>query len=166
MDLTATDTQHLRRCIELAAEALEAGDMPFGSLLVDGQGRVLREARNRAVSEDPTCHPELEVAKWAAEHLTAGERAACTVYTSGEHCPMCAAAHAWLGLGRIVYAASSAQLAHWLAEWAAPEQPVAALSIAQVAPRVPVDGPAPELVEAIKALHRRHWLGGLDQPGR
>ena len=27
---------HLRRCVELAAEALEAGDMPFGSVLVDG----------------------------------------------------------------------------------------------------------------------------------
>ncbi len=42
------------------------------------------------------------------------ERVRATVYTSGEHCPMCAAAHAWVGLGRIVYAASSAQLTQWL----------------------------------------------------
>jgi tRNA(Arg) A34 adenosine deaminase TadA len=166
MDLTATDMQHLHRCVKLATEALEAGDMPFGSLLVDGQGHVLREARNRALSVDPTRHPELEVATWAAEHLTEEERAACTVYTSGEHCPMCAAAHGWLGLGRIVYAASSAQLVQWLAEWQAPSQPVAALSISQVAPRVSADGPAPELVETVKALHRRHWLGRLDAPER
>ena len=37
----------------------------------------------------------------------AGGAAACTVYTSGEHCPMCSAAHAWVGLGRIVYAVSA-----------------------------------------------------------
>ena len=55
--------------------------------------------------------------KWSATHLTAGERAAATVYTSGEHCPMCSAAHAWMGLGRIVYAVSSATLSGWLAEW-------------------------------------------------
>ena len=28
------DLRYLRRCVELAAEALEAGDEPFGSLLV------------------------------------------------------------------------------------------------------------------------------------
>src|SRR5690554_6974024 len=44
------------------------------------------------------------------------DRAGATVYTSGEHCPMCAAAHGWVRLGRIVYASSSAQLGHWLAE--------------------------------------------------
>lgn len=32
--------------------------------------------------------------------LTAADRAAATVFTSGEHCPMCSAAHAWAGLGR------------------------------------------------------------------
>jgi hypothetical protein len=45
-----------------------------------------------------------------AAHLTPEQRAGATVYTSGEHCAMCAAAHGWVGLGRIVYASSSAQL--------------------------------------------------------
>ena len=48
------------------------------------------------------------------------ERAGATVYTSGEHCPMCAAAHGWVGLGRVVYVASSAQLAGWLEEMGVP----------------------------------------------
>ena len=38
-------------------------------------------------------------------HLPLAERATTTVYTTGEHCAMCAAAHAWAGLGRVVYAA-------------------------------------------------------------
>ncbi len=33
-----TDLTYLRRCVELAREAFEAGDQPFGSLLVDGAG--------------------------------------------------------------------------------------------------------------------------------
>lgn len=41
---------HVRRSIELAGEALEAGDEPFGSVLVDGDGQVLCEDRNRATT--------------------------------------------------------------------------------------------------------------------
>ena len=33
------DLVHLRRCIELAEKRARAGDHPFGSLLVDGNGR-------------------------------------------------------------------------------------------------------------------------------
>src|SRR5580704_17033916 len=93
---------HLRRCVELAAEAVAAGDFPFGSVLVAGDGRILAEERNRENSTgDATRHPELDLARWAAANMTAEERATATVFTSGEHCPMCAAAHAWVGLGRI-----------------------------------------------------------------
>jgi tRNA(Arg) A34 adenosine deaminase TadA len=145
----------VRRCVELAAEALAAGDEPFGSVLVSADGDVLSEDRNRVASGDRTRHPEFELARWAAEHLTPAERASATVYTSGEHCPMCAAAHAWVGLGRIVYVASSEQLTFWLAELAVPAPPVRALPIREVAPGVLVEGPVPELVEDVRTLHRR-----------
>ncbi|WP_121841957.1 nucleoside deaminase [Streptomyces sp. S5] len=145
----------LRRCVELAAEALDAGDEPFGSVLVDGDGTVRAEDRNRVASGDSTRHPEFALARWAAENLTVAERAAATVYTSGEHCPMCAAAHAWVGLGRIVYAASSEQLTGWLNEWGVPASPVAPLPVAAVAPGVTVAGPAPELTAQVRALHAR-----------
>ncbi|MEV0184973.1 nucleoside deaminase [Streptomyces sp. NPDC050625] len=145
----------VRRCVELAAEALAAGDEPFGSVLVSADGDVLAEDRNRVASGDRTRHPEFELARWAAEHLTPAERASATVYTSGEHCPMCAAAHAWVGLGRIVYVASSEQLTFWLAELAVPASPVRALPIREVAPGVLVEGPVPELVEDVRTLHRR-----------
>jgi tRNA(Arg) A34 adenosine deaminase TadA len=154
---TDRDRRHLSRCVELAAEALEAGDEPFGSVLVGADGTVLAEDRNRVAAGDATRHPEFELARWAAANLTPEQRATATVYTSGEHCPMCAAAHAWVGLGRIVYATSSAQLTQWLAEWGAPPPPVAALPINDVAPGIVVDGPAPEYAEAMKALYEKKF---------
>jgi tRNA(Arg) A34 adenosine deaminase TadA len=150
------ELRQLRRCVELATEALEAGDEPFGSVLVAADGTVLAEDRNRVVSGgDPTRHPELELARWAATHLAPEERAAATVFTSGEHCAMCAAAHGWVGLGRIVYAASSRQLAGWVAELGVPASPVRTLAIQEVVPGLPVEGPAPGLAEAVHDLVRR-----------
>jgi tRNA(Arg) A34 adenosine deaminase TadA len=151
------DLWHLRRCVELAKEALEAGDQPFGSLLVDANGVVRFEDRNRTTGGphggDATRHPEFEIARWSASHLTPDERAGATVYTSGEHCPMCAAAHAWVGLGRIVYAASTAQMVGWLQMWGVTASPVAPLPISTIAPSVQIDGPAPEFAEEMKAMY-------------
>jgi tRNA(Arg) A34 adenosine deaminase TadA len=147
------DLEHLRRCVELARVALDDGDEPFGSLLVDRDGAKRYEDRNRVKHGDQTRHPEFAIARWAVDNMTPDERAGATVYTSGEHCPMCSAGHAWVGLGRIVYAASSQQLSQWLSEWGAPPPPVASLPINSVAPAVTVDGPAPELTDTMKALY-------------
>ncbi|MFF1292387.1 MULTISPECIES: nucleoside deaminase [unclassified Streptomyces] len=150
---------YLRRCVELAAEALEAGDEPFGSVLVGADGEVLAEDHNRVASGDRTRHPEFELARWSAAHMSPEARAAATVYTSGEHCPMCAAAHAWVGLGRIVYVASSEQLAQWLSQLGVPAPPVRTLPVHEVAPEVAVEGPVPALTEEVHALHRRFHQG-------
>lgn len=149
------DLAHLRRCVELAARAVDAGDEPFGSVLVAGDGTVLAEDRNRVASGDRTRHPEFELARWAAAHLGPEERAAATVYTSGEHCPMCAAAHGWVGLGRIVHASSAAQTAAWLEELGVPPAPVRPLPVQDVVPGAVVEGPVAELAEQVRALHVR-----------
>jgi tRNA(Arg) A34 adenosine deaminase TadA len=150
-----SELAHLRRAVQLAADALAAGDEPFGSVLVGADGTVLAEDHNRVASGDRTRHPEFELARWSAAHMTPEERAAATVYTSGEHCPMCAAAHAWVGLGRIVYVASSEQLGAWLTESGVPAPPVRTLPVHEVAPGVTVEGPVPELVGEVRELHRR-----------
>ncbi|MBE0405991.1 nucleoside deaminase [Psychrobacter sp. AOP22-C1-22] len=158
---TDNDMIHLRRCVELAAEALEAGDEPFGSVLVDADGQVLREDRNRANSVDATYHPEIAVAKWAAENMTADARTKAVVYTSGEHCAMCSAAHAWAGLGRIVYVSSSKQLGEWMDEMGVKSSsPINSLSIQEVAPDVAVEGPIAGLDEEVKALQQRSFQKG------
>ena len=159
-EITEADRSYLRRCVELAAEAVAAGDFPFGSVLVGQDVTVLAEDRNREVTTgDPTRHPEFELARWAATNMTAPERAAATVYTSGEHCPMCSAAHGWAGLGPIVYATSTKQMGAWLAELGVGPAPVLPLSIPDVVPGVAVAGPVPELAEQVRELHRRFRSG-------
>ncbi|GIJ30692.1 hypothetical protein Vqi01_58540 [Micromonospora qiuiae] len=69
---------------------------------------------------------------------------------------MCAAAHGWVGLGRIVYVASSEQLAAWLAEMGVPAPPVRSLPVRDVASGVVVQGLVAELAEQVHDLHRRY----------
>lgn len=153
-DMTEDDRDHLRACVDLAEEALDAGDEPFGSVLVDSGGNRLFADRNRVAGGDGTRHPEFAIARWAAQNLTPEQRGSSTVYTSGEHCAMCSAAHAWVGLGRIVFASSTAQLTHWYEEWQIEPGPVAPLPITTVAPTIPVVGPDEELSAEVKELHR------------
>lgn len=147
------DMKHLRRCVELAKTALEKGDEPFGSVLVSADGEVLFEDHNHVAGGDHTQHPEFAIARWAANNMTAEERSRATVYTSGEHCPMCAAAHGWAGLGRIVYASSSEQLAKWLGDMGLPPSRVRNLPIQDVIRDTEVDGPVPELADQVRLLH-------------
>lgn len=159
MMITDTDLKHLRRCIELAKTALELGEKPFGSVLVSASGEVLQEDHNHAVSGDHTQHPEFTLAQWAANNMTLEERSKATVYTSGEHCPMCAAAHGMAGLGRIVYASSSKQLVQWLGEMGVAPSRVRNLSIQDVICDTIVDGPVHELAEQVYELHRQFYAG-------
>jgi len=145
----------LRRCVDLAHEALDAGDQPFGSLLVAENGDILFEDRNRTGHGDATRHPEFAIARWAAQNLPPEERRKTTVYTSGEHCAMCAAAHGLVGLGRIVFATSTPQLIEWKQEFGHEPLGIKPLRIVDVLPETSVAGPFPEFAQEVRAMHRR-----------
>ena len=149
------DLRYLRRCVDLASEAVEAGDQPFGSVLVSGDGTIVFEDRNRTGGGDPTRHPEFAIVRWAAENLSAQERRAAVVYTSGEHCAMCAAAHGLAGMGKIVYATSSIQLGEWLRDLGKPQLGIAPLRITDVVPGAIVEGPVMTFADEVRALHAR-----------
>jgi tRNA(Arg) A34 adenosine deaminase TadA len=109
--MTETDERHLRRAIELAVAARASGDQPYGSLLVGPAGHVIAEDRNTVVTgDDITAHPELKLARWAAQQLERGVARETTMYTSCEPCTMCANAIARSGLGRVVFALAGEQL--------------------------------------------------------
>jgi tRNA(adenine34) deaminase len=107
MNLTATDERLLRAAIALSAQARAAGNQPYGALLADAQGRVLLEAGNTQVTDrDCTGHAETNLMRDASRRFTVAELASCSVYASGEPCPMCAGAIYWCGVGRVVYGLS------------------------------------------------------------
>ncbi len=156
--ISETDIKHLTRCVELAKTALEKGDQPFGSVLVSKDGEILFEDHNHIADGDYTQHPEFNIARWAGQNMTEADRADATVYTSGEHCPMCSAAHGMVGLGRIVYASSSEQLNQWKDEMEIDEVPrVRTLAIEEVILEAKVDGPVPELAKEVRELHRQYY---------
>ena len=109
---TADDEPFLRRAIDLSAEALASGNPPFGSLLVGPDGAVLAEERNTSLTDsDITAHPELKLARWAAASLDLETAGGTTMYTSCQPCGMCNGAIERSGLGTVVYAMSSDELA-------------------------------------------------------
>jgi tRNA(Arg) A34 adenosine deaminase TadA len=108
--LDADDLANLRRAIELANETGEAGNRPFGAVVVGADGEVISEGANSvATSGDVTEHAELDAITTACAEGRTDDLVGSTVYASGEPCPMCSAALVWAGVSRVVFAASAAE---------------------------------------------------------
>jgi tRNA(Arg) A34 adenosine deaminase TadA len=105
MPLRPYDESLLRQSFAVAKRSRDGGDHPFGSLLADKHGKVLREQTNGYSSEggDRTAHAEKLLASWAAKNLSLEELQDCTLYTSAEPCAMCSGAIYWAGIGRVVF---------------------------------------------------------------
>jgi len=99
------DERLLRQSFDVARRAREGGDHPFGSVLADHDGNILRTQGNGYTAEghDRTAHAEKLLASWAAKNLTIEELRDCTLYTSAEPCAMCSGAIYWAGIGRVVF---------------------------------------------------------------
>lgn len=99
------DETLLRQSFAVAKRSRDGGDHPFGALLADKSGKVLREQGNGYSSEggDRTAHAEKLLASWAAKNLGLDELRDCTLYTSAEPCAMCSGAIYWAGIGRVVF---------------------------------------------------------------
>lgn len=153
--MKAEELSHLERCIELAEEALASGDRPFGSVLVSASGERLHEDRNRIVSTgDITAHPEIELARWASKNLSPEERRGATLYTSGEHCPMCAAAHIWAEIGRLVFILDAARIRELSASGGVYFNLSARELVERSSREIEVIGPVEELRARVEALFR------------
>jgi tRNA(Arg) A34 adenosine deaminase TadA len=97
------DTTYVRRAIELARQARERGNHPFGAVLV-ADARVVLEAENTVVTQNnPTHHAEMNLVQSAWRTLPAEVIRRSTLYTSTEPCPMCTGAIFWSGIRRVVF---------------------------------------------------------------
>lgn len=82
----------MRRALDLAAEAADAGEVPVGAVVTRGD-EVVAEARNAMRNSlDPTAHAEMEAIRAAAAALGTSRLDDCTLWVTLEPCAMCAAA--------------------------------------------------------------------------
>ena len=95
----------MRRALELAREAADAGEVPVGAVITRGE-HVIAAARNAMRgSLDPTAHAEIVAIRAAAEILGQPRLDGCTLWVTLEPCAMCAAAASLARLDAIRYAA-------------------------------------------------------------
>ena len=99
--------QAMDRALALAAQCLEHADVPVGAVVVDPDGVVLGEGRNRREQTgDATAHAEVDARRAAAGGLGQGWRLpGATVVVTLEPCVMCTGALVAARVARTVFAA-------------------------------------------------------------
>jgi len=103
-----TDQEFLRAAIDACRRGIEAGQSPFGAVVVR-DGRVVAAAHNTVWRDvDPTAHAEVNALRAAASALNTIDLSGCTLYSTCEPCPMCLAATHWSKVDRVVFGASIA----------------------------------------------------------
>jgi tRNA(Arg) A34 adenosine deaminase TadA len=145
--------QFIRQTIQLAEQARQCGNDPFGVLLaVDGQ--VVLTAENTVNSEgNPTRHVEINLVQKAIREMTKEQIAKATLYASCEPCAMCAGAIYWTGIRKVVYALPTEELA----KIAGGSLIISCREIfGRAQDRVQVAGPF--LVEEARRVHEGFWI--------
>jgi len=150
-DAATRSERMIRRCLELAQEAVAAGSHPFGALLARGDDVIL-EGRNTVGDDGVTGHAELNLVRESITRLGRDALADCTLYTSTEPCAMCAGAIYWARIPRVVFGCS----VHGLAAVTDGSLELPCREVfAHGAREVEVVGPVLE-DEALE-VHRRFW---------
>lgn len=94
----------------LAKLAIQAGNHPFGALLVVDDEVLLTQQNTVISSGDATQHAELELIRKAMQKLSKDQLSQAILYTSTEPCAMCSAAIFWSGIAAVVYGCSAKKL--------------------------------------------------------
>lgn len=112
LPLSERDQEFLRLTIDLSRHALEdEGKTPFGAIVVIN-AEVVSEGTSSVVElRDPTAHAEVMALRNAGMKLGRHIFEDGVMYASSEPCPMCLAACYWAKLPRLVYGATSHDVA-------------------------------------------------------
>lgn len=103
-----TDT-FLAEAIALAFDNVKEGGRPFGAVVVK-DGRIVARGVNRMLADsDPTGHAEMLALRAAGKALQSPRLDGCSIYASGQPCPMCLAAIRMAGIKDVTFAYSNAQ---------------------------------------------------------
>ena len=101
------DTEMMRRALDLARAAAEAGEAPVGCVIIDpATGTLVAEGANQPIGDhDPTAHAEIVALRAAGEALGNYRLTGLTLYVTLEPCAMCAGAISHARIGRVVWGA-------------------------------------------------------------
>ena len=98
----------MRMAIALARQSaiVDRTGSPFGCVIVR-DGEVVGQGVNQVPSSnDPTAHAEVVAIRDACARVGTYVLAGCTVYTTGEPCPMCYAAAWWARVETIYFSST------------------------------------------------------------
>ena len=88
-----------------ARTAADAGDVPVGAVVVQGDTAIARTANRTVRDQDPTAHAELLAIRSASGVLGRWRLDDCTLYVTLEPCAMCAGAIVLARVARVVLGA-------------------------------------------------------------
>ena len=142
----------LAAAIDLARQAREAGNHPFGALLAI-DGAVVLTAQNTVNRDrDPTAHAETNLVAAAVKELAPEQIRRSVLYTSCEPCAMCVGKMYWAGVRALVYALPSIELATMAGDDFLIE---CRTLLSRAAEPVAVTGPL--LVPQARSVHEGYW---------
>lgn len=102
--LAPEQRQFMRRALDLSYFGLEQNHgNPFGSVVVR-DGTIIGEGWNRVHElNDPSAHAELMAIKDACTKVATPALPDCTIYASGQPCPMCLSLIYLTGIAKVYY---------------------------------------------------------------
>jgi tRNA(adenine34) deaminase len=103
MSFFPREEYYMRLALREAEQAVEAGDVPIGCVVVRDE-EVIAAARNeRELRGDPTAHAEILALREAARHVEGWRLLDTVLYVTLEPCAMCAGAIVLARIPRVVY---------------------------------------------------------------
>jgi tRNA(Arg) A34 adenosine deaminase TadA len=150
--MTGTHETFIRKTIDLAEQAVEHNNEPFGALLVC-DGEILLTAENTIFTEqDVTCHAELNLIRKASRELSKEILGRSILYSNSEPCAMCATAIYWAGIPTLVYSCPAETVAEIKGgTFCLPSREVFARG------KRPTEVIGPVLAEEAVKTHLKHW---------
>jgi tRNA(adenine34) deaminase len=97
------DELYMRRALELAHQAEQAGEVPVGAVLVKN-GQIIAATYNQPISKhDPSAHAEILALRQAGTDIGNYRLTDTTLYVTLEPCAMCVGAIIHARVKRVVY---------------------------------------------------------------
>ena len=159
--LTTADENFLRQAIDLSRHALEdQGKTPFGAILVLDDEIVSEGTSSVIELVDPTAHAEVMAIRNAARKLGQHLLPGSVLYSSSEPCPLCLTACYWARVSRLVFGATSYDVATYGFEDLQLYRELASDREERFLPEVSADEPTRSLATDVL----RRWAENLPEP--